>query len=197
MGPRVWPLTSWFPCGEPLVGDHWTERAPGSRPLDDAPSSPVVLSYLTSLQGKGPVLPSHTLVPTWIHGSHMDWKFHGFNLHHLENPWCRCVCGPPACSASVCRDASRESPPAPCDRPQFTDALVAACGQPGQSEGKPDPGGPGRGTSPGIQPAWRGQPTSRHSNAQGTAPGSNSGHRLPVISSGRRLVCSGATARSS
>ena len=177
MGPRVWPLTSWFPCGEPLVGDRWTKRAPGSRPLDDAPSSPVVLSYLTSLQGEGPVLPSHTLVPTWIHGSHMDWKFHGFNLHHLEREALVPMCVRASSLLSMCvQRCLQGEPPALCDRPRFTDALVAVCGQPGQSEGKPDPRGPGRGTSPGIQPAWRGQPTSGHGNAQGTVPGSNSGH---------------------
>lgn len=122
------------------------------------------------------MLPSHTLVPTWIPGSHMDWKFHGLNLRHLERePLVR----------MLARHLCAEMPPGrvpPRRVSGQTDALVAACGEPGQSEGKPDPGGPGRGTSPGMQPARRGQPTPGHGNAQGTAPGSNSGHRLPVTS---------------
>ena len=74
MGPRVRPLTSWCPCGEPLVGDRWTERAPSSRPpCSSLPS--VGVSYL---------LPSHSLLPTWIHGSHLAWKCHGLNRQHLE-----------------------------------------------------------------------------------------------------------------
>lgn len=160
VGPRVQPLTSWCPCGEPLVGDRWTERAPSSRPpCSFLPSMGV--SYLTPLQGEGPVLPSHSLLPTCNHGSHLAWKCHGLNLHHLEREPLVPMCVGASSLLGICvqRCLQREPPP-PCARPQFTDALATACGQPGQSEVKPDPGGPGRGTSPGSQPAGQGQPTS-------------------------------------
>lgn len=45
------------------------------------------------------------MVPTWI-GSFMV----SICIILREKPWCQCACGPPACSACVCRDASRESP---------------------------------------------------------------------------------------
>lgn len=159
----------------------------------------MVVSYLKSLQGEGPVLPSHSLVPTWIHGSHPDWKFHGLNLHHLEREPLVPTCVQASSLLSICvqRGLLGESPPSPCARPHFTDALAAACGQPGQSEVKPDPGGPGRGTSPGSQPARRGQPTSGTRECPGhSGRQQHSGHRLPVTSFLRQAGgVQGATAR--
>lgn len=115
MGPRVQPLTSWCPCGEPLVGDRWTERAPSSRPpCSFLPSMGV--SYLTPLQGEGPVLPSHSLLPTCNHGSHLAWKCHGLNLHHLEREPLVPMCMRASSLLGICvqRCLQREPPPTVC-----------------------------------------------------------------------------------
>lgn len=76
----------------------------------------MVVSYLKSLQGEGPVLPSHSLVPTWIHGSHPDWKFHGLNLHHLEKEPLVPTCVRASSLLSICvqRGLQGESPHTVC-----------------------------------------------------------------------------------
>lgn len=188
VGPRVRPLTSWCPCGEPLVGDRWTERAPSSRPpCSSLPS--VGVSYL---------LPSHSLLPTWIHGSHLAWKCHGLNRQHLEREPLVPTCVRASSLLGICvQRCLQGEPPPPCARPQFTDALATACGQPGQSEVKPDPGWPGRGTSPGSQAAGRGQPTSGTRGRPGhSGRQQQSGPQLPVTSFLRQVGgVQGATAR--
>lgn len=158
----------------------------------------MVFSYLTSLQGEGPVLPSHTPVPTWIHGSHMDWKFHGLNLHYLEReprvPMC--VWASSLLGICVQRCLQGECPHAVCQAKLMPLSLpvgsqVRAKGshiQEGLEEGPhQECSQPGE-----VSPPWdTGMPRAQR---QAATVGTDF---LSLLSSGRWVVCRGVTARSS